>query len=620
MSLAGWRGTTAWGNLEGDMDELEQSVGISMGADFSWKEYKPPAFPGMENLDRISKAKIKFPGFPNTERALKKSVRMPRAISMTPIKGAKIKWTPVKPFPAMKIPEVEALSRTIDAESKKVENKLAAVKKTVRKVMTKRFKSLPGFKLEIGRGRAIVNKLAYNFRAANEIFENVQKAILQSLDAIGVSIDGAGKIASATKTAIGALPARIKEITGKIAKTMNDNAKQLINDIGKQANAIAKAITDMLTKEIGRYVKELTTNMGNFLKGVASAIQKDIEAMIKTVSEHVMKLSKAVGKDFNAVKVWLEKSLGGIQKNVTENATKMGRKITEDVKAQIKGFEKKITDLSKKITKTIDTKIKFVTSEVNKSLKRARNEMTKIVNKAKADVTKALDETKAALDKRVEEITEVVEGIKAQIDEAAESVRAQAETVKEVKEDIAHTADIISEQAETIKEQAETVAKTTQEILDVRDELREVSDRVSKIEMKPPSIPKPTYPAPEPTAPAPAPPPAEKPTFKFWGNVDRSRRRGKPRTDAERKVIHKKIYGTEKLPPRGTGLKDTFDASFDGDSLGDELDKFVKFMRGKGKPKTDAERRKIHKRIYDTDKLPPRGTRLKDKEFDISIS
>jgi hypothetical protein len=32
------------------------------------------------------------------------------------------------------------------------------------------------------------------------------------------------------------------------------------------------------------------------------------------------------------------------------------------------------------------------------------------------------------------------------------------------------------------------------------------------------------------------------------------RKKGKPRTDEERKRRHKKLYGTDKLPPRGTGL------------------------------------------------------------------
>jgi len=34
-----------------------------------------------------------------------------------------------------------------------------------------------------------------------------------------------------------------------------------------------------------------------------------------------------------------------------------------------------------------------------------------------------------------------------------------------------------------------------------------------------------------------------------------ARRAGKPRTEAERKARHKKIYGSSKLPPRGTGLR-----------------------------------------------------------------
>ena len=33
------------------------------------------------------------------------------------------------------------------------------------------------------------------------------------------------------------------------------------------------------------------------------------------------------------------------------------------------------------------------------------------------------------------------------------------------------------------------------------------------------------------------------------------RRLGKPRTEAERRARHRRMYGTEKLPPRGTGLK-----------------------------------------------------------------
>jgi hypothetical protein len=35
------------------------------------------------------------------------------------------------------------------------------------------------------------------------------------------------------------------------------------------------------------------------------------------------------------------------------------------------------------------------------------------------------------------------------------------------------------------------------------------------------------------------------------------RRLGKPRTDAERRKRHKARFGTTKLPPRGTGLKNT---------------------------------------------------------------
>jgi len=33
------------------------------------------------------------------------------------------------------------------------------------------------------------------------------------------------------------------------------------------------------------------------------------------------------------------------------------------------------------------------------------------------------------------------------------------------------------------------------------------------------------------------------------------RRYGKPRTEAERKARHKRLHGSSKLPPRGTGKK-----------------------------------------------------------------
>ena len=35
---------------------------------------------------------------------------------------------------------------------------------------------------------------------------------------------------------------------------------------------------------------------------------------------------------------------------------------------------------------------------------------------------------------------------------------------------------------------------------------------------------------------------------------DGQRRMGKPRTEAERKARHKGLYGSTKLPPRGTGM------------------------------------------------------------------
>ena len=36
------------------------------------------------------------------------------------------------------------------------------------------------------------------------------------------------------------------------------------------------------------------------------------------------------------------------------------------------------------------------------------------------------------------------------------------------------------------------------------------------------------------------------------------RRLGHPRTEAERKIRHKRLYGTSTIPPRGTGIRKQF--------------------------------------------------------------
>jgi len=38
------------------------------------------------------------------------------------------------------------------------------------------------------------------------------------------------------------------------------------------------------------------------------------------------------------------------------------------------------------------------------------------------------------------------------------------------------------------------------------------------------------------------------------GNAFGQPRRGRPKTDAERRATHKSLYGNTKLPKRGTGL------------------------------------------------------------------
>jgi len=40
-----------------------------------------------------------------------------------------------------------------------------------------------------------------------------------------------------------------------------------------------------------------------------------------------------------------------------------------------------------------------------------------------------------------------------------------------------------------------------------------------------------------------------------WLKDDDERRAGKPRTEEERKKRHRSIFGTSKLPPRGTGRR-----------------------------------------------------------------
>ena len=51
------------------------------------------------------------------------------------------------------------------------------------------------------------------------------------------------------------------------------------------------------------------------------------------------------------------------------------------------------------------------------------------------------------------------------------------------------------------------------------------------------------------------------------------RRNGHPRTRAERRARHKRIYGDEKLPPRGTGLKGAAGEDADQRGVGRRLNR-----------------------------------------------
>jgi len=74
---------------------------------------------------------------------------------------------------------------------------------------------------------------------------------------------------------------------------------------------------------------------------------------------------------------------------------------------------------------------------------------------------------------------------------------------------------------------------------------------------------------------------------------------GRPKSEEERKKTHLRRFGTEELPPRGTGV-----GGKRGEGLG------VGGGPRLGQPKSEEERRKTHERRYGSAKLPPRGTGL----------
>mgnify|MGYP000689843774 CR=1 FL=1 len=78
-------------------------------------------------------------------------------------------------------------------------------------------------------------------------------------------------------------------------------------------------------------------------------------------------------------------------------------------------------------------------------------------------------------------------------------------------------------------------------------------------------------------------------------------RLGRPKTDEERRKTHRQKYGTDEIPPRGTGV-----GGKKGEGLG------VGGGPRLGQPKTDEERKQSHVRIFGNVKLPERGTGLKN--------
>jgi len=72
------------------------------------------------------------------------------------------------------------------------------------------------------------------------------------------------------------------------------------------------------------------------------------------------------------------------------------------------------------------------------------------------------------------------------------------------------------------------------------------------------------------------------------------RKRGRPRTDEERKARHSRMHPGESLPPRGSG-----------GGTG-------RLARG-SRPRTDEERRERHSLLYPGQSLPPRGSGLRSR-------
>ncbi|MBA7710637.1 hypothetical protein ES703_119582 [subsurface metagenome] len=80
------------------------------------------------------------------------------------------------------------------------------------------------------------------------------------------------------------------------------------------------------------------------------------------------------------------------------------------------------------------------------------------------------------------------------------------------------------------------------------------------------------------------------------GFTSERRRLGKPKTEAERSRVHERFYGTKKTPVRGTGLKERGEPT--------EGRRF-------GEPKTESERRMTHFGKYGTIKTPKRGQKFR---------
>jgi gas vesicle protein len=166
----------------------------------------------------------------------------------------------------------------------------------------------------------------------------------------------------------GKIQAQFDTIMGQIKSAAQAIIDQVWGSMTKYTTATVAAITETVTN-IGKYVKEISSQITNYLTNLINDIQADMKDMITWITARVKDLVNGIVNDMGAVKDWILSNITGLSTNIRGNIETFGSEISTQVKTQLENFKT-----------TIDNVKTQVTTQFNDAVAKAKGELTNYVN------------------------------------------------------------------------------------------------------------------------------------------------------------------------------------------------------------------------------------------------